>query len=155
MWSGLFIPDPDADFLPIPDPRSRGQKGTGSLIRIRNIAFWCAASCFRPLKKPRSGSVTGFICWHSLTTHILCCWRHSDQCCGSASPWCGSGFDLSSWCGSCGSRCGSWFWMFIWCGSGFLFDADLDADTDLDPVFYFIWGSESGFFFDPDPGGSR
>jgi hypothetical protein len=30
------IPDPDADFLPIPDPGSRGQKGTGSRIRIRN-----------------------------------------------------------------------------------------------------------------------
>ncbi len=29
------IPDPDADFLPILDPRSRGQKGTGSRIRIR------------------------------------------------------------------------------------------------------------------------
>jgi hypothetical protein len=26
------IPDPDADFLPIPDPGSRGQKGTGSRI---------------------------------------------------------------------------------------------------------------------------
>jgi hypothetical protein len=30
------VPDPDADFLPIPDPGSRGQKGTGSRIRIRN-----------------------------------------------------------------------------------------------------------------------
>jgi hypothetical protein len=29
----MFIPDPDADFLPIPDPVSRGQKGTGSRIR--------------------------------------------------------------------------------------------------------------------------
>ncbi len=38
IWSKLFIPDPDADFLPIPDPGSRGQKGTGSRIRIRNIA---------------------------------------------------------------------------------------------------------------------
>ncbi len=28
--------DPDPDFLPIPDPGSRGQKGTGSRIRIRN-----------------------------------------------------------------------------------------------------------------------
>jgi hypothetical protein len=27
------IPDPDADFPPIPDPGSRGQKGTGSRIR--------------------------------------------------------------------------------------------------------------------------
>jgi hypothetical protein len=26
----LFIPDPDPDFLPIPDPGSRDQKGTGS-----------------------------------------------------------------------------------------------------------------------------
>ncbi len=32
------IPDPDADFLPIPDPGSRGQKGTRSRIRIRNTA---------------------------------------------------------------------------------------------------------------------
>ncbi len=34
------IPDPDADFYPsrIPDPGSRGQKGNGSRIRIRNTA---------------------------------------------------------------------------------------------------------------------
>jgi hypothetical protein len=30
------IPDPDLDFLPIPYPGFRGQKGTGSRIRIRN-----------------------------------------------------------------------------------------------------------------------
>ncbi len=30
VWSGLFIPEPDPDFLPIPDPGSKGQKGTGS-----------------------------------------------------------------------------------------------------------------------------
>jgi hypothetical protein len=35
-WSSL-IPDSDADFLPIPDPGSRGQKGTGS--RIRNTVL--------------------------------------------------------------------------------------------------------------------
>jgi hypothetical protein len=29
----MFIPGPDLDFLPIPDPGSRGQKGTGSQIR--------------------------------------------------------------------------------------------------------------------------
>ncbi len=34
---------PDADFLPIPDPGSRGQKGTGSRIRIRNTGFM---NCF-------------------------------------------------------------------------------------------------------------
>jgi hypothetical protein len=33
------ISDPDAEFLPIPDPGSRGQKGTGSRIRIRNTAL--------------------------------------------------------------------------------------------------------------------
>jgi hypothetical protein len=38
IWSGLFIPDPGPNFLPIPDPCSRGQKGTGSRIRIRNTA---------------------------------------------------------------------------------------------------------------------
>jgi hypothetical protein len=32
----LFIPDPDPDFLPIPDPGSQGQRDTGSGIRIRN-----------------------------------------------------------------------------------------------------------------------
>jgi len=32
------IPDPDPYFLPIPDPGSSGQKGTGSLIGTRNTA---------------------------------------------------------------------------------------------------------------------
>jgi hypothetical protein len=32
----MFIPVPDLDLLPIPDPGSRGQKGTGSRIRIRH-----------------------------------------------------------------------------------------------------------------------
>jgi hypothetical protein len=35
-WNLLFIPDPDPDFLPIPDPESRDEKGTLSRIRIRN-----------------------------------------------------------------------------------------------------------------------
>jgi hypothetical protein len=26
----MFVPDPDLDVSPIPDPESRGQKGTGS-----------------------------------------------------------------------------------------------------------------------------
>ncbi len=34
IWSGMLFriwtPDPDLDLLPIPDPGSRGQKGTGS-----------------------------------------------------------------------------------------------------------------------------
>ncbi len=34
MIPGLFIPDPDPDFLPIPDPGVK--KGTGSRIWIRN-----------------------------------------------------------------------------------------------------------------------
>ncbi len=40
IWSGLFIPDPDPDFLPILDTGSKGQKAPvpGSRIRIRNTA---------------------------------------------------------------------------------------------------------------------
>jgi hypothetical protein len=37
VWFGLFIPDPDPDFLPIPDPGSRGQKGTGSATARNNL----------------------------------------------------------------------------------------------------------------------
>jgi hypothetical protein len=33
----MFTPDPDLDLLPIPDLGPRGQEGTGSRIRIRNI----------------------------------------------------------------------------------------------------------------------
>ncbi len=40
IWSGLFIPDPDPNFLPIPDLGSRGQKNTGSRIRICNTASY-------------------------------------------------------------------------------------------------------------------
>jgi len=36
----LFIPVPDPDFLLFPDPGSRGQKGTGSRIRIRNTGCY-------------------------------------------------------------------------------------------------------------------
>ncbi len=42
IWSGFFIPDPDPDFLTIPDPDLEsqipapgGQNSTGSQIRIR------------------------------------------------------------------------------------------------------------------------
>ncbi len=40
IWSWLFIPDPDPDFLPIPDPGSMGQKSTESRIRISNTAWY-------------------------------------------------------------------------------------------------------------------
>jgi len=33
----LFIPDPGPNFLPFPDPGSRGQKGTGSRIRSSSL----------------------------------------------------------------------------------------------------------------------
>ncbi len=38
IWSGLLIPDPDRDRLPIPDPGSRAQKGSWNRIGVRNIA---------------------------------------------------------------------------------------------------------------------
>jgi hypothetical protein len=40
----LFIPDPDPDFLPIPDPGSRGQKGTGSRIPYPDLQHWTGRS---------------------------------------------------------------------------------------------------------------
>ncbi len=48
--------------------------------------------------------------------------QYLTQCCGSASPSCGSGFDLSAWCGS-------------GCGSGFWFKFNADADPNPDPSF--------------------
>jgi hypothetical protein len=42
--SGFFLPDLDPDFLPVPDPGSKGQKGTGSQIRIRNTG--CGSRMF-------------------------------------------------------------------------------------------------------------
>jgi hypothetical protein len=36
----IQIPDPDLDFIPIPDPGSRVQKDTESQIRIRNTDFY-------------------------------------------------------------------------------------------------------------------
>jgi hypothetical protein len=36
----MFIPDPYLDFLPIPDPGSRAEVGTGSRIRIRDTGDW-------------------------------------------------------------------------------------------------------------------
>jgi hypothetical protein len=43
----LLIPDPD--FLPIPDPGSRGPKGTGSRIRIRNTDLPSTPNTFNRL----------------------------------------------------------------------------------------------------------
>jgi hypothetical protein len=37
----MFIPDPDLDFLPVPDPGSRGQNGTGSRIRNTGSGTCC------------------------------------------------------------------------------------------------------------------
>jgi hypothetical protein len=44
--SGLLIPNPDPDFLYIPDP---GIKSTGSRIRIRNTGG-SGANHFRPIR---------------------------------------------------------------------------------------------------------
>ncbi len=94
-------------------------------------------------------------------------WRQ--QCCGSASPWCGSGS------GSCFS-----FWCGIRADPAFQFDADpdpvptthffpdldppmlqngplrlspfhFDANPDPDPAFHFDPDPNPAFYFDPDP----
>jgi hypothetical protein len=46
----LMICYPNPDFLPIPDPESRGQKGTGSRIRICNTASYLGAGVDHELK---------------------------------------------------------------------------------------------------------
>jgi hypothetical protein len=48
------LSDPDLDFLPIPEPGSRGQKGTGSRIQIRNIdpAFSDSFRSFGSVRQP-------------------------------------------------------------------------------------------------------
>ncbi len=35
----MFIPDPDPDFLPIPDPRGQQGTGSGTLLRIKFIYY--------------------------------------------------------------------------------------------------------------------
>ncbi len=49
---GSQIPDPDADFLPIPDPGSRGQKRTQS--RIRNTVCISTSGYHTPCPSPTS-----------------------------------------------------------------------------------------------------
>jgi hypothetical protein len=39
ILSGMFIPDSDLDFLPIPDPGVKKAPDLGSRIRIRNTAL--------------------------------------------------------------------------------------------------------------------
>jgi hypothetical protein len=75
IFSGLFIPDPDPDFLPIPDPRSRVKKAldpaSGSATLVNNylkspfLVFLDITSCRRRChsricsltRGPRSGWV--------------------------------------------------------------------------------------------------
>jgi hypothetical protein len=43
IWSGLFFPDPDPEFLPIPDPGSMGEKapdlGSGSATLLASVGL--------------------------------------------------------------------------------------------------------------------
>ncbi len=57
--SGLFIPDPGSGcwLSPIPDPGSRGLKGTQSRIRIRNTVY---RSCFPLCRQQWFGTGSGF-----------------------------------------------------------------------------------------------
>jgi hypothetical protein len=56
------IPDPDPDFLPIPDPGSRGQKGTGSrsatlIIRVfGSVPYPCLTGRIR-ICNPRQNDI--------------------------------------------------------------------------------------------------
>jgi hypothetical protein len=52
---GCSIRIPDPDFLPIPG--SRGQKGTGSRIRIRNTETFIAAYVYTCIKSDLTGTL--------------------------------------------------------------------------------------------------
>ncbi len=45
LWSGMFNPDSDLDFLLIPDKWFKTQKGTGFRIRNRNTDGRCSFQC--------------------------------------------------------------------------------------------------------------
>ncbi len=51
IWSGMFIPDPNVNFLPIPDPRPRVKKAPdpGSRIWIRNSQLYDVELCVHVL----------------------------------------------------------------------------------------------------------
>jgi hypothetical protein len=55
----IRIPDSDPDFLPIPDPGFRGQKGKGSRIRISNAGFKCVAFSWAMMRWTCRPSMTG------------------------------------------------------------------------------------------------
>jgi hypothetical protein len=68
----LLIPDPDLDFLPIPDPGSRGQKDTGSRIRIRNTdCFICRPSDSTVSGDARIESNPEFCCDFGISSQTL------------------------------------------------------------------------------------
>ncbi len=71
----MFIPDPDLDFLPIPDPGSRGQKGTGSatLSRIPNWLYTVYSSYRTGEPRPaaaQAGEVPGAQARHHLRRDV-------------------------------------------------------------------------------------
>ncbi len=53
LWSGLFIPDPDPDFLPISDPgvKTAPDPGSETLEGVKGNWEW-------PLRAPRRGACT-------------------------------------------------------------------------------------------------
>jgi hypothetical protein len=102
---------------------SSWKKLAGALYTQTESSSWRirSLSCFKtdpPRSGPGSGKRSGFytllalLVWWFLSARVGTFW----QCCGSASRWCWSGFDLSPWWGS-----GFWF----------LFD-------DADLVFYLM-----------------
>jgi hypothetical protein len=73
--------DPDYDFLPIPDPGSRGQKGTGSRIRIRNTELhsnldpcWIRFRVQEGRNGPKKGKYEETFCFDELDV-LLEDWR--------------------------------------------------------------------------------
>ncbi len=62
----MFIQDTDLDFLPILDPGSRGQKGTGSGVPIRNTGFHNNCYFVPCLRYLNAGILQVFTCTYYL-----------------------------------------------------------------------------------------
>ncbi len=85
----MFTPNPDPDFLTIPDPGSRGQKGIGSRIRIRITdfckynSFWIQIHTIAKSMRTRNTNLTH----HHLSPAADRSFHRSPQCPPPAQAW--------------------------------------------------------------------
>ncbi len=136
--SGMIIPGPDPDppKPKTPDPTRR----PGSTTLIHDLACctwslkswaWASRCGCRAGDRGRAAAAGtgGTLIKRNLYQRSFSTVRYQyGQCCGSASPWCGSEFDLAAWYRS-------EFDLAPWCGFGSTFRLDEELGPDQDPSF--------------------